>query len=310
MRVWTGTIAALLLGTPVAALAADLPVKAPPPVVVYNWTGFYVGGNGGYSWGRASTTQTDQLDTPGFVRAFNPAGVEITTIPGLAQTFPQTFLVPPTTGATSASSKVNGFVGGAQIGYNWQVDRSWVLGFETDFQWSGERGSVNVCSAGCVLGASAIGIANTSLNWFGTARGRVGFLATQTLMVYATGGLAYGRINNDYASGINQVGDPLATGSIRSTRLGWTAGAGVEGKIDQHWSWKAEYLYMDLGSVSTTLTPATATATGPLIPTRDNFIQASVVSTNSAQVATRFTDSIFRFGINYRFDAGPVVARY
>jgi len=310
MRFLAGTIAAAALLAPIAASAADLPVKARPIEVVYNWTGFYVGGNFGYSWGRASTDQTDTLSTVGTVRAFNPAGTEITAIPGINQTFPQVIPGVPTNGATSAADKVNGFVGGGQIGYNWQVSRTWLVGLETDFQWSGERGSSNVCSAAGCPALSAFSSANYHLRWFGTARGRVGFLPTQTLLLYATGGFAYGRLDVDYASGINQVNDPFATGSARALRAGWTVGAGAEGAIDRHWSWKAEYLYMDLGSVSTTLAPGLSSVSTPRLPVADNFIQATVNSTNAASVSTRFTDHIFRLGLNYRFDYGPVVARY
>src|ERR1700736_3879603 len=124
-----------------SAFAADLPMrsytKAPAYVEpVYNWTGFYVGGNVGYSWGRASTDQSDTLTTTSTIRAFNRAGTEVTTIPGQTLTFPITTSA-ITLGATSDRSNVNGVIGGVQAGYNWQVDRSWLWGIEADFQGSG-----------------------------------------------------------------------------------------------------------------------------------------------------------------------------
>jgi outer membrane immunogenic protein len=311
IRIWTtGALATLLLGAPVMAMAADLPVKA-PPLVVYDWTGFYVGGNLGYSWGRASTTQADTLSSSTTFNAFNAAtGAPVTTVPGVAQTFPFTIANASVIGATNNSSSVNGIIGGLQGGYNWQVSRSWLWGLETDFQGSGERGSSTVCSvAGCAAG-SAIGIANYNLRWFGTVRGRVGFLPTDTLVLYATGGLAYGQFSTDYASGIVDPNTPLASGSARSLRAGWTLGAGAEGAIDRHWSWKAEYLYMDLGSVSTTLTPGASAVTGTALLVADSRIVPTTNGSNAAVVSTRFTDNIFRFGFNYRFDPGPVIARY
>src|SRR4051812_10124313 len=98
MRLIVGTIAALALSVPVSAVAADLPVKAPvmAPIIVYNWTGFYVGGNVGYSWGRATTDQIDTSTSTGTIRAFTPGGTEVTTIPGSALVFPVV-----TTGATT-----------------------------------------------------------------------------------------------------------------------------------------------------------------------------------------------------------------
>src|SRR4051812_270190 len=75
MRIALGTVAALVLSVPVSALAADLPVKAPmvAPVAVYNWTGLYIGGNAGYSWGRATTNQSDIASTPSVTQCFRDA---------------------------------------------------------------------------------------------------------------------------------------------------------------------------------------------------------------------------------------------
>src|SRR3954468_2950773 len=98
MRLMVGTIAALALSVPVSAIAADLPVKAPimAPVSVYNWTGFYGGGNAGYSWGRASTTQSDSATSTSITECFRDAtsaaltGALSTIVcaPNTATTFP------------------------------------------------------------------------------------------------------------------------------------------------------------------------------------------------------------------------------
>ncbi len=104
------------------AFAADMAVKAPPPAPapVYSWTGWYVGGNVGYSWGDART------DVAGSGTSSLVNSPEITN----SLTF-----------ADSASRLLEGVIGGGQIGYNYQVSPKWVLGFESDIQASGERGS-------------------------------------------------------------------------------------------------------------------------------------------------------------------------
>jgi outer membrane immunogenic protein len=271
-----------------AASAADMApryTKAPPVMVeVWNWTGFYIGGNAGYSWGRSNTDVT----------YFNTASGAI--------------IAPPPGSISSARFDMNGAIAGGQAGYNWQTG-NWVLGIEGDIQWSDEKGranylcavSVPVTAGGCTPGLTAApaGLVGTSavldqkLEWFGTVRGRAGILATPRVLFYATGGLAYGSIKTNAAlAGVTNGGVAITSvGSSTDTRVGWTVGAGVEGKITQNWSAKLEYLYMDLGSFNGgTYTLAPASAIG--------------VRTDSD-----FRDHILRAGINYTF-GGPVVARY
>jgi outer membrane immunogenic protein len=119
------------------ALAADLPVKAPPiPVAVYNWTGF-IGGNVGGSWGREHNDGT--LTGMQNVSVFRTAG------PNLVTSVTTPLAVLPIVGR----SDVNGFIGGGQAGYNWQRDK-WVFGLEGDLQGSSERSNGSLCTAiGC-----------------------------------------------------------------------------------------------------------------------------------------------------------------
>ncbi len=265
-----------------ADLAARPYTKAPVMVEVYNWTGFYIGGNAGYSWGRSSTD----------VSYFNTA----TGAP----------IVPPAGSILGSSFDMNGGIAGGQLGYNWQIS-NWVWGLEADLQWSGERGSSAYRCAGTIAGgvcfpgltflpagATGTNVAlDQSLEWFGTVRGRAGLLATPQVLLYGTGGLAYGSIKTSAAlSGFNPNGTAVASfGSNTETRVGWTVGAGVEGMITRNWTAKLEYLYMDLGRHNAgtfTLAPA---------------------STIAANVSSNFRDQILRVGFNYKFD-GPVVAKY
>src|SRR6266568_5173766 len=282
MRILLSGLAALTLSA-ASAVAADLPARVPvnAPVMapeVYNWTGFYIGANGGYSWGRSRSD----------VSFFGAGGVPI---------------APPAASVTSNSFNLNGGVAGGQAGYNWQTS-NWVFGLETDLQWSGERGSANfTCAATpliggvCVPGATFLpaGVTGSALTvdqkieWFGTFRGRAGVLVVPTVLLYATGGLAYGSVKTDMTlASVTPAGLAVAAGSSSSsTRAGWTVGAGIEAMFGSNWSGKLEYLYMDLGSVSSSV--------------------ALVTPTLGANVNSRVTDNIFRAGINYHFNAGPVV---
>ena len=258
-----------------AASAADLAArpytKAPAPAaIVYDWTGFYVGGNVGYSWGRAGNTAT--------ISNFATGAALFTA---------------------NSSNNVDGVIGGGQIGYNWQ-SQNWVFGVEADIQGSGEKGSTSFLCVACGdTGGNITSTLTQKLNWFGTVRGRVGVLATPNVLFYGTGGLAYGEVDTGGSiTGINLQGVPVTVAfpGASSTRAGWTAGAGVEGRIAGNWTAKLEYLYMDLGTVNGG--PVATTILVP--PNRANA---------GASYSSHFTDNILRVGVNYRF-GGPVVAKY
>ena len=257
-----------------AASAADLAArpytKAPAMVEpIYNWTGFYIGGNVGYSWGRSSDTST----------LTNGAGTVLLT--------------------SADRANMDGVIGGAQIGYNWQV-QNWVWGLEADIQGSDQKGGRNflcptsVCTPPfgviAVFPGPAVPVAlDQKLEWFGTVRGRVGVLATPKVLFYATGGLAYGEVRTAETIGAGAFGF-----SSSSTRAGYTVGAGVEGVIAGNWTAKLEYLYVDLGRVS-----------GSFVTTIP-ALGGGVLSSNHS---SRVTDNIVRVGLNYKF-GGPVVAKY
>ncbi len=179
------------------AHAADIarPVyKAPPSAIVhapaYSWTGFYAGVNAGWAWSSGDGTAT---------------------VGGVTQSF---------------SGDGDGFIGGGQIGYNFQSGNI-VFGLETDFQGAG--------GSGTVTGATFTGNAKTS--YFGTIRGRIGYAFDRSL-IYVTGGGLYGKSTLD---GVDVGTGPFSSSATYWT---WTVGGGYEAMLWDRWSAKLEYLYV------------------------------------------------------------------
>ena len=173
----------------------------------------------------------------------------------------------------------NGLFGGAQAGYNWQIG-PWLLGLELDIQAS-DLDDKKTCLFAC--GPSGI-IIDERLNWFGTTRARFGW-ASGSVVSYITGGVAYGKVSTSSNFVSNLGPGPFAIASVTSTRVGWTAGSGVEVALGGPWSLKAEYLFIDLGKTSTTYTTFIAFAPGA------NYFD------------TKYQAHLFRAGLNYRFGA-------
>ena len=210
------------------ALAADIALKAPCcSTPVWSWTGFYVGGNLGYSWGHSSETDTVNMGLGPYV--------------------------------TSQSFNVNGVIGGGQVGANWQTG-IWVLGLEADLDASGQRGSGT--STTCTFAAAAcdgspLSAAVTErLDWLNTDRVRVGVAVNNnSWLLYGTGGLAVGRLA--YSSTTTAVGSVLGpfSASESQTRSGWTVGGGAEFHLSGNWTGRVEYLYVDLGNLNSLVVP-------------------------------------------------------
>jgi outer membrane immunogenic protein len=264
-----------------SAFAADLPsrkeapVYIPPPPPPPLWTGFYGGLNIGGGWdANGGQSGASAYYDPTFSIGANP-------FPAVG---PNLFFLP--NGNTLGSQ--GGVVGGAQVGYNFQFNQ-FVIGAETDFQGTSLSGGGNNApltlfptpyvypgsTNSYLTPVGAITGANVSLPWFGTVRGRAGYLVTPTFLLYGTAGFAYGSVD---------------AFSFNNTRTGWTAGGGVEWMFAPHWSAKAEYLYVDLSSNGTTGTFGWTYG--------QNFHpQLNVV----------------RVGVNYHFNwaaPAPVVAKY
>lgn len=239
-----------------SANAADMPVKAPVAVASTNWTGFYIGANAGWSW-----LKNDDVGIGGsaLILAAQPVTVPF-----------------------SVGIKPTGFLGGIQAGYNYQFAPQWLAGIEADIDAANIRASADVgLPAG---GPLVVTSASEKIKWFGTVRGRLGWLPSQNLLLFGTGGLAYGDVA--YTANINEIGGRQFNASSDRTKAGWTLGAGAEWAFMRNWSVKAEYLYFDLGS-----TTITGPQTNP------------VLATQFATYAFKTRGSIARVGVNFRF--GP-----
>ena len=258
------------------AHAADmaLPVKAPPPPV-WTWTGFYIGANGGYSWG--------DWDSASIAAIFpGPGGTLVNT----------------------ASPNVQGAIAGGQIGYNWQLSPQWLVGVEADGQWSGEKASdgysasvtagvpgVGPCdvAGGCSATTTVTDANAWKLPWFATLRGRAGLTGDPTWLLYATGGLAIAGAQFADSSIATVTVFKNASGQVVSTTtllnsalsgtttvVGFAVGAGIEKMLTQNWSLKVEYLFMDFGSYT--------------------FLAGTGFDTN-----VKMIDNVIRGGVNYKF---------
>lgn len=271
----------------VPALAADMPAKA-PVASSYSWTGFYFGANVGGGWGSRSAS-------------YNPNDFASAVVFGAA--LPAAGGAPP----GSPSFRSSGALGGLQIGYNWQFNPNWIVGLETDFDLAGIRGSGS--SASLPFGLSALATAEEQVKWFGTIRARLGYLPTDRLLIYGTGGFAYGLVEHTASyintSGINfgAAGGPglgsamicppgvpsCATGSSSSLATGWTLGTGFEYGFWKNVTLKAEYMHVDLGGGKSVTEHTSALCCG-----------VTVLSSINANFS-RTTLDVARVGVNFRY---------
>ncbi|MDR3566621.1 MAG: porin family protein [Syntrophobacteraceae bacterium] len=216
--------------------------------IACDWTGFYFGAHLG---GGFSSTHMDLHD------------------------FGITFNLHPDPGGLS---------GGGQIGYNLQRG-PFVLGLEADVSGSAMSGSDQYSSPPGVIGGPSV-VASQDINWFGTLRPRLGYTPIPRLLIYATGGVAYGDVSYYERKGFPYPAT-FGPGTDSGLRAGWTVGGGVEYKIARSWSMKAEYLFCDLGDQSVTAISSTL------------FIPLTT-TVSTAGFSTEF--SVFEVGLNYSFD--------
>ncbi len=290
-----------------AALAADLPsrrappVYVPPPAPVFTWSGFYAGGNvgGGFndyaSYGLTGTTAATQ---DALLRTGNRPGYLLTSS--------------------------SGFLGGAQIGYNFQLNQGLVgnalngfgsvltpitglfglgtssgpvAGIEADADYAHFKQGVGFVGT---TGQGTSALSNQS--FLGTVRGRLGY-GFGTVLLYGTGGFAYGNVKDNVQFSDN-LGNVLGFGGVNRFQTGYTYGGGVEFAIPTSSFFnvfkssavtvKVEYLHYVLG---------------------DNIalVNNGGIPGNNYAVRTLNYGNVARAGINYKFDfnqPAPVVARY
>ena len=217
-RILLAGLGLFVLAATQSAVAADkpLPYKAPPLVdPIFNWTGFYIGLNAGYSWGTVDISASDAVALP-----------------------PAPYTLPPLATTLHPAS----FIGGGQAGFNWQMGNV-VWGLEADIAWRNGKDNFTFAFPNGLDFASF----HVEQNWVGTVRPRLGIAANNWLF-YVTGGLAYGALEHSYMETRPTVAGANRTASENVTRAGWTAGGGVQVAFNPQLSLAVEYLYMDFGS--------------------------------------------------------------
>lgn len=233
-RVIRSWMIAVFLGSAGASYASDLPhrpVPVPQPPA-FSWTGFYLGVNAGMGW-------------------TNSGNINITD--------------PIVGNVNMNTASKTGFVGGGQVGYNWQHER-WVFGLETDIQYSDLKSGVSWAAY------EWFGYQTSNSQYFGTVRARVGYAFDRTL-IYMTGGLAYGGLNGNWWHG-------------STSNQGWTLGGGIEYAFTDNWTGRIEGLYVDLDTGNHTASH-----------TRNGVLGTYTVSGTSGDGG-----GIVRAAVNYKFD--------
>ena len=245
--------AAILVASTSVGSAADLAVKAPyAPAPIWNWTGFYIGGHVGAGWGTTEATATSIAGTP---------------IPG---------------GIAIAQNSRSGFLGGGQIGYNFQSGWA-VFGVEGDIAGLDVKGTTPCLTT--VLSCTA------KSNWLGTVSGRLGGVVADRTLVYVKGGAAW--LHTDHTFSVPAGFGPTAFSvSSDSTAVGWLVGFGAEYAFDHNWSAFIEYDYMDFDkkNIAFDLTPL-----------------VGMPATANVDIKNKLSTA--KIGLNYKF-GGPIVAKY
>ena len=292
-----------------SAFAADLPSrKAPmimaPPPPVFTWSGFYFGLNAGGTFGNKNNGSL--VATP---LGFAPGAIALAG--GATQAAIDTGL----TRNLSQGSNAGAILGG-QVGYNWQFGSPFLVGLEADIQGIVQSGQKTVFGSSLGVAGFPGSSVNTTvsvtkrLDYLGTVRARLGYAASPTLLIYATGGLAYGEAKSaTVISGIfpgTAIFPANGRGGMDQMMVGYTVGGGIEWMFLPNWSVKAEYLYYDLGSKGYN-SAFTTTSTGSVAA--GTFFTSDLVRTR-----LRYDGHIARVGVNYHFNflgaPASVVARY
>ena len=276
------------IGFASVACAADMPMKAAPmvaPVAPYNWTGFYVGINGGGVWMDPSMTYTDLANTGNTFNSYVPSTVN-----------------------ASASS----VLAGLHAGYNWQAAPNWVLGIEGDWDWTNLKASgtnmLNRALVGTLLTDNVS--LETKVNWLASVRGRLGY-ASNNWLFYATGGVAFADLALNAQVHCTGVAPSLCgapgqnmMASFSDTRVGAVVGGGIEFRPASNWTLGVEYLYYRFSSSTgggSWLFPSGAPAP---------FYDCTVAGQNCARFSTGDVGvNTARLRLSYEFNT-PGVAKH
>jgi outer membrane immunogenic protein len=243
------------------ASAADMPVKAPPPVMApaLVWNGFYVGGNVGAGWTRADVSTTNSSGLPGIFGV--PANIAAVNAAG--------------TGSLDHGATITG---GLQVGYNWQFSPKWLAGVEADINSFSQTQTLTGVAATTI---GPLTVTNTlGTKWLATFRGRLGVTSGDWL-AYVTGGAALtDQTYTQTFSGTLIPGPAFGSSTVTSTKAGWTAGLGAE-RMFGAWSVKAEWLYVQFAGLTTNTTigvPAgnTQLATGTTGHLNENIVRVGL----------------------------------
>ena len=250
MKTTLAAAAAILIATSAVGSAADLPMKAPyvAPAPIWTWTGFYIGGHVGAGWGTTESTLT---------AVTGPIGG------------------PVVGGIPIAQNSRSGFLGGGQVGYNYQSGWA-VFGVQGDIAGLDVKGTTP-CLGG-VLSCTA------KSDWLATVSGRFGGVVADRTLVYVKGGAAW--LHTDHTLTIPAGVGPVVATSVSSdtTALGWLLGLGAEYAFTQNWTGFIEYNYIEFDKKSSAL-DFTALAGIPAI----------------ANVDFKNKLSIAKIGVNYKF---------
>lgn len=277
MRNFALILMSIIALSPIAAQAADLapthvPAKALPIAQIGNWTGFYIGGNVGYAWGRYESS-----DAVGTIVNSNGGSSPY--------------------GFNAVSGNGNGVSAGIQAGYNWQNEQA-VLGVEADWQYLASRVGTGNSAIAVIpaIGGNFSGSVSVNTDWYATFRARVGY-AFGPALLYATGGvaLAQSKLNENATGSIPTSLFPFTLGPLGSMTatesnvlVGYAVGGGLEYALGAGWSVKGEYLHMGFGTNGYNLTGSLQTPSA----------QTGVITTH---VDIKPSFDIARVGVNYRF---------
>jgi opacity protein-like surface antigen len=204
----------------------------------------------------------------------------------------------------SAGTHFSGMLGGGQVGYNYQLANKFVIGVEGDASWADLKGGQ---TCGVANGLNPVtGLpggfdpffmsCNTRLSWVATATAKLGYAWDRTLY-YIKAGAAFadetvtvncivGPLNMPGRNCNNQAGALITSISSEANRAGWTLGFGAEFALTPNWSAKAEYDYIGFGS------------------------RTGLASDGTTYLTSSTNVQLTKIGLNYRFSAGPVIAKY